>query len=411
MSGKVVLKKKRSLIRSPETDQIVLTCPVGGETELVRELRGLGFSAPTPEGAAVRVSGEISSVTVLNRQIRTASRVLVPLIRFDATDFDTVYSKTNEYHWEQLISPDHSFMIVANSRSTTMPDHRFLAMRVKDAIVDRQRERHGGRRSSIDKNRPDLIITVFADTKSVEIGIDSTGEPLHQRGYRTEAGEAPIRETVAAQMVLASSFSTSPRQALLDPFCGSGTIVIEAALLRQGRGPGTLGRRFAYQRWPWWSKSGDDSVQTPRFPHSSAQPSCIGTDSDPRVIEIARRNAERAGVADLVQFEVLDFRDSMRRWIPKLTEQNGGTEGVVVTNPPYGVRLRPEALSVLYSDFGNALRDSAPGWEAIVIAAEDAPYRAIKLRPESNASSHNGSISCRLLRYRVFGTRRRKGTD
>lgn len=455
MSGKVVLKKKRSLISPPETDSVVVTCATGMERSLRDELEANGFANSVDEGGALRFVGAQADLPRLNRELRTASRVLVPLARFDAESFDEVYHHAHSYPWEKLMTPEHSFMIVATTTSrsrsgeTALRDHRYLAMRIKDAIVDRQREHYGGRRSSIEKKNPTLVVNAFARDNDVELSLDSTGDPLHARGYRREAGEAPLRETVAAEMVFAARRVVG-NLPILDPFCGSGTIAIEAALMMAERGPGTLGRRFAYQRWPWWSAVAEKEYQIPVEDAfgKRQKPLIVGTDIDPAAIEIARRNAERAGVENLVQFEVADFRASIKKWsdrlgrehtaagpatapqtatgastgtatAPQTATANGAARttasstvfGAIVTNPPYGVRLRPEDLSSLYSDLGNVLRRYAGNWLAVVLAADSAPSGEMRLRAESKIPLHNGPIPCRLMEYRVFGGTSKKGSE
>jgi 23S rRNA G2445 N2-methylase RlmL len=411
VSGKVVLKKKRRTLIAPEISETLVTCPGGAEYALADELRVLGTTDPTTEGAAVRAQITPSDVPRLNREVRTGSRVLIPLARFQAKTFDEVYRGAAAVPWDTMLTPEHTFMITANSQSEALRDHRFLAMRVKDAIVDRQRKYGNGRRSSVDKTEPHLIVNVFAADTTVEIAIDSTGVPLHQRGYRVEAGDAPLRETVAAMMVLESGYRPGDTRQFLDPFCGSGTLVIEAALLYARRGPGTLGRTFAWQRWPWTTgedrsadatetrgasgRTATSRVGTDAHQVVAGGPPLIGTDNDPRVIQIARRNAERAGVADLVRFEVAEVGQSLRHWTSK-------GSGVIVTNPPYGVRLQPEGLSSLYSDLGEVLREYAAGWEVTIIAADSRLVRHTGLRPAEHHTVFNGALACQVNRYRVY---------
>jgi 23S rRNA G2445 N2-methylase RlmL len=406
VSGKVVLKKKRRSVVPPEISEALVTCPGGAEHALAEELRALGTSNPTTEGAAVRARISASDVPRLNREVRTGSRILIPLARFQAHTFDDVYRGASRIPWDTMLTPEHTFMITANSQSEALRDHRFLAMRVKDAIVDRQRKHGGGRRSSVDKTEPHLVVNVFAADTSVEIAVDSTGVPLHQRGYRVEAGDAPLRETVAAMMVLESGYGPDDTRQFLDPFCGSGTLVIEAALLHARRGPGTLGRTFAWQRWPWTTGE-DRSADATKHRGASGRTTTdegtgspggvplIGTDNDPRVIQIARRNAERAGVAELVRFEVADVRQSIRHWTP-------AGAGVIVTNPPYGIRLQPEGLSILYADFGETLREYAAGWDVTIIAGDSRLARYTGLRPAKHHTVFNGALACQVQRFRVY---------
>jgi len=435
VSGKVILKKKpasrASTYATPPVETIIVTCPGGAERVLAGEMERLGAVETTIENGAVRGKGGEDLIPVLNEQLRTGSRVLLPLKRFDVETYDDVYEAAREIPWHTYLHPEDTFVIDGVSRSDTLRDHRFLAMRLKDAIVDEQREHFNGRRSSVSKEGADLIVRITAIDRTVEIAIDSTGDPLHLRGYRTEAGEAPVRETVAAMMLLDAEFRRDDPRVFLDPFCGSGTIVIEAALISSGRGPGTLGREFAWRRWPW-NRSGTrapaDHHDNPRrqttrgavsargvdtitgnAPRRGGGLRIVGTDSDPDVIEIARRNAKRAGVSDLVEFFVADVRKSIAENAGR-GARYGGSAGLIVTNPPYGVRLQPEELSSLYSDLGTALRD-ASGWTAIVLAAETAPVREIGLSAATRRRVFNGALPCRAYRYEIFGRRERQGRE
>ncbi len=396
-------------------DSVVVTCPGGAERVVAGEMARLGVLDLKQENGAVRGRSQERHIPVLNGELRSASRVLIPVMRVDAAGYDDVYEAARGIPWHLYLHPEDSFVIDGVSRSETLRDHRFLAMRLKDAIVDGQRAFFNGKRSSVSKEQPDLIVRITAIDGTVEIAIDSTGAPLHMRGYRTEAGEAPVRETVAAMMLLDAGFQRDDPRTLLDPFCGSGTIVIEAALISAGRGPGTLGRTFAWQRWPWIRSSEVSPAEQSRDrARRSVRSRIVGTDSDPEMIGIARRNAARAGVEELVEFSVADFRRSVSRFAgpggAKGPKDPGsgkrGSQGLIVTNPPYGVRLQPEELSSLYSDLGTALRE-ASGWTTIVLAAETAPVREIGLSPAARRRVFNGALPCRAYRYEIFDRRER----
>jgi 23S rRNA G2445 N2-methylase RlmL len=407
-TGKVVLKKRPREIAGPDITHLFLTCPGGAEEALREELQECGYPDGEISSGVVKVSATADDVAVINRSVRCASRVLVPLTRFHAGNYDEVYRKAMEYPWETLLKPEHSFLISSTARSDVLGDHRFLAMRFKDAIVDRQRKYYGGRRSSVDKETPRVIFTIFSSGKTVELAIDSTGTALHERGYRLEAGDAPLRETVAAMILREGGYRFQDDRFLLDPFCGSGTIVIEAALMWSGRGPGVPGRSWAWQRWPW--------LKIPASPGSPGRsggpgrsevfsgvegPLFVGTDVDPRIIPVARRNAERAGVSDLVRFETADVADSVPRW-------TRGRRGMIVTNPPYGVRLQQEDLASLYEQLGELLRSCCGGWDVTILAGNRALLDRLRLRPRWRREIYNGALKCSLNTFRLF---QRSGAD
>jgi 23S rRNA G2445 N2-methylase RlmL len=356
MSGRVILKKRaRPAVSIPP--EVLVTCPGGAEHALAGELERLGFDEPRIESAAVRAGTNPSAGAArANFQLRTASRVLIPLLRSNASTFDEVYAAVVALPWEAILPADRTFAITATTRSTEMANHRYVAMRVKDGIVDRQR-RVLGRRSSVDRNDPDLSVVVFLQDGDLQVSLDSSGAPLHERGYRVEAVDAPLRETTAGFLLetVGASFGY-----LLDPFCGSGTIAIEAALAADGRGPGTLGRAFAWQRWDWLRDSVphlESSGET--GPSRRHDVRIVASDGDPGAVEIARRNARRAGVDDRITFRVQDAADSIAA---SASEVTGAREAVVVTNPPYGERLDPPELEAIYRRFAQAAKRHAPGW-------------------------------------------------
>jgi putative N6-adenine-specific DNA methylase len=409
MAGRVILKKKPSTA-AVLGDALLATCPGGSEAELAREMGIEGFRGVTTETGAVRASRTPGAgIREANRRLRTASRILIPLLRFPASDYDEVYRRVKALPWGSLLPIDKTFSISATSRSEPLRDHRFLAMRTKDAMVDRQREENGGKRSSVDRDDPDLGVVVFAGGEEVEISIDSSGTPLHERGYRTESGDAPLRETVAAMIILTAL--RREHEVILDPFCGSGTLAIEAAMIVAEKPPGSLGRHYAWERWDWLQSalsqtggtdggSGSDA-HTASGPREriagrsrTGAPKIIAADSDPEMVAIARRNAARAGVSDLIEFHVSDVRDSLAAVARRRT-------GLLVTNPPYGRRLNPPELERLYGEFGLGMKRAIGGWDAWIILGEGAPYQSLGLAPDRKVQVFNGGMPAQLCHYQL----------
>ena len=416
MSPRVVLVKNRA---KPVQlgEWMVVTCPGGAEPVLVREMESHGFADVTRETGAVRarrVAG--ADVAHANLKLRTASRVLVPVRRFPAESYDDVYAGVGEIPWETLLPTDRTFALTATARSETLRDHRFLAMRVKDGIVDRQR-RVAGKRSSVDRQQPDLPVTVFAGDGYIEVSLDTTGTPLHERGYRTEQGEAPLRETVAAMMVLQAGWPAV--DTLVDPFCGAGTIAIEAALISLGRAPGSLGRTFAWQRWDWLRESLQNTDRgAPERSETvarnapggmddrrAAAPRILASDADPAMVAMARRNAERAGVADLISFSVQDAAEAIAS-----AAARSERVGIVVANPPYGQRLQQDDTASLYRSVGTAVKRHMAGWTMWLILSDEAPAKALGLAPAQRIRVFNGGLAAHLARYDVHTPRRDGGS-
>ncbi len=391
--GRVILKKRASPA-NVLSRQLVATCPGGAEAVLAAEMQAAGFEQVQRETGAVRATrSETAGIATANRSLRTAARVLIPVQRFTAADYDEVYQHVSAIPWERLLPTDRTFAISATTRSQTLSDHRYLAMRTKDAIVDRQRAHTNGVRSSVDRDHPDLPVVIFANDREIELSLDSSGAPLHERGYRTERGEAPLRETVAAMMLLTARWPDQP--VLVDPFCGSGTIPIEAALISRGLPPGSIGRRYAYQRWTWMADFDAARGETDPGSDTAGTQRIIAADSDPQMIEIARRNAERAGVADQIEFFTADVTDTIRHV--------AGEPGVVVTNPPYGRRLQPEDTARLYRAVGDAVRRHLSGWDIWMLLGDPAPVKTLGLTPDQRLSVFNGGLPVKLCRYRGRG--------
>ncbi|MFW5728405.1 MAG: THUMP domain-containing class I SAM-dependent RNA methyltransferase [Spirochaetota bacterium] len=398
---------------------IVATCAGGLEPVLESEVRALaaGTSAApeyqATEPGIVRFRGAAETVVAANRGLRTASRILVSLIHGAAVSYDDLYALASRVPWERHIAPEATFAVTALARSQTLSNHKFLAMRVKDAIVDRQREKRG-RRSNIDRRGPDYPVVVHASDDGVEISLDTSGRSLHERGYRREAGEAPLRESLAAGLVLLSDWDgTVP---LFDPFCGSGTIVIEAALIQAGRVPGDLGRRYAFERWPEFR--GVTAPEAEATKKGSGR--IIAADRDPSVLAVAKRNAERAGVDHLIRFvpgafEELALHDVLgpgAAATPAMPDDptqsgpgsghGGGPTGVIVTNPPYGERMPELDVATLYQMIGDNLKARYAGWSAWIITANLQAAKRIGLRSSSKTVLYNGALETRLYEFRVY---------
>lgn len=410
MERRVLLKKKASL---PEMAEIVVTCPGGAEEVLAEEMHRLGLADIRKKTGAVRGRRTAAAgVGRANRELRTASRVLVPLAAGSAADYDAVYRIGRAVPWELFLVPEETFAIAATSRSDALSDHRYLAMRLKDSIVDRQREKFGGRRSSVDRSAPTVPVVVFASDEGIEISLDTSGAPLHERGYRTEHGEAPLRETVAAMMLLTARSSDAP--VLVDPFCGSGTVAIEAALIAEGLYPGNLGRSFAWQRWPRIATAlGASAVPPADTPPADTRRSdrggeypgrqrIIAGDIDPGMIAKAKRNAARAGVADRIEFVTGDVAETIARaGSAAATSSAGSPGGIVVTNPPYGARLQPADLVQVYRRAGDSVRRGLPGWVVWMILGDRAPVREFGLAPDRRIDVYNGGMAAQVCRYHI----------
>jgi putative N6-adenine-specific DNA methylase len=359
-------------------------CAPGLEPFTADELRGIGASALKPEPGGASFRGGLPEVLRANLWLRTASRVLLRLGEFHARDFDQLRRRAGRLPFAEFVAPGRAVRISVSCSKSRLRHTGAVAQRVRQAISE-QLGTEAPAAGADDPGHPLVLVRILHDRCTVSL--DSSGELLHQRGWRKRAGKAPLRETLAAALLLASGWDrASP---LADPFCGSGTIPIEAALLARRIAPGR-GRRFACMDWP-----GIDAAAASRAlaeAEAAALPSSppiLGSDRDAGAIDAARANAEAAGVGlDLAisQRAISDF------------EPPPGKPGWIVSNPPYGVRLRAGGdLRDLYARFGAVLRQRCPGWRVALLCAGPRLLRASELPLEPRASWRNGGLKVEVL--------------
>jgi 23S rRNA G2445 N2-methylase RlmL len=356
----------------------------GTEGVLRDELRELGVPLVKATRGGVHFGGDFLWAARVCLQSRIAVRVLQTVAQFKAENADELYQGVYRVEWEQVLAPSMTLAVHSNLRSSALTHSAFVSLKVKDAIVDRLRER-AGKRPDIDRRDPDLLVNVHLVNNQAELLLDLSGEPLHRRGYRLQGGDAPLKETLAACMLRLSGWN---RETLLvDPMCGSGTIVIEAALQAQGIAPGLGRKRFGFERW-----ASHDSAQRAQTAELRAlareianvnEPAMIvGKDRDPSVLSIARANARRAGVR--VRFERAEVAELR---IP-------ARAGYVIINPPYGVRLSEGAA--LIEQIAQAFRRLS-GFRVCALVADRKLPTAMRVRPIIEHELWNGDIDCRLF--------------
>lgn len=418
MPGRVVLLKHGGDRSTPvPLREMLVTCAGGLQPFLRRELELQRFRVRESAPSITRCDAGPAEIRRANRDLAIASRILLPLVRCTVRSADEIYAAVTALPWHRLLPADTTFAISASTAHPEMRDHRFIAMRIKDAVVDRQRAAFAGRRSSIDRRDPAVPIVAHLERSgSFELSLDTSGRALHERGYRLETGSAPLRETVAAALVAAAwpPGGQAP-EVMLDPFCGSGTIAIEAArrcLPRTDRAT----RSYAWQSWPWFraaleeATAGSDSPQAKRTenadrPAGSVEerrsdcPRIIASDHDHVVVERARANARRAGVAELIEFRVDDVAAAIDQLGTVPRGAGRGPAVTIVSNPPYGERLPSGDLDELYARLGSAFRAAGSGWSMWLLTAYGPARRAIGLRAASRTRVYNGAIETELVEY------------
>ena len=380
--------------------QFFATCPKGLEYLLRDELMALGAVEVHEALAGVRFSGELQTAYRACLWSRLASRILLPVAEFDAATDDALYAGVQSIDWSQHLAPHATLAVDANTAQSKLTHSQYLAQRVKDAVVDQFRQ-HGQARPDVDTEEPDVRINLRLRRDRATVSIDLAGAPLHRRGWRQTQGEAPLKENLAAAMLLRAGWPAMYAQggALLDPMCGSGTLLIEGALMVADVAPGLRRDYYGFLGWKQhdialWRSLLDEANKRAEAGLPALRACFFGSDSDPRMVQMAKRNAQEAGVAG---FFTLDKHDALHVRPPA-----GFTHGLVITNPPYGERLgERESLPKFYRSLGETLRDHFTGWRAAVLAGDAELGRATTLRAEKKYTLYNGALETVLLIFEL----------
>jgi putative N6-adenine-specific DNA methylase len=386
------------MIEIGKSQPLVATCARGLERVLADELRALGAVAVAPDRGSVLFSGDLRTVYDTNLRLRTAMRVLAPLVRGEVRSRESLYELASSVAWNEVISEEQTFAVDVVGRHRSFRNTTFAGQVVKDAAVDRLRATRG-RRPDVDRDQPDIRVHLrLVDKGASTLSLDSSGEPLSHRGYRPRGGPAPLAETLAAGILLLAGYDGS--EPLLDPMCGTGTFAVEAALIATQTPPG-LHREFAFERWRVHDQMvfGETQHEASRG-HRDAPQSIVARDRAERSVRATRRNLKAAWMDGWVEVEQRDALDLLLPW---------GSGGVIVANPPYGKRLGDvERLFGLYRRFGNSLKKQATGATAWILAGEPRLAKVIGLKPSRRIPLFNGPIECRLLKFEMYeGSRKR----
>ena len=361
----------------------------GLEEVLAQELIELGANDVQIGRRMVSFSGDQEMMYRANFCLRTAVRVLKPISHFRARNADDVYKAVKEIEWNEFLDLDTSFVVDTTVYSTEFRNSKFVAYKVKDAIVDYFMEREG-KRPNISVANPDLRLNIHIAEDNCTLSLDSSGESLHLRGYRTATVEAPINEVLAAALIKMSGWKFDCD--LIDPFCGSGTILVEAALMARNIYPGVFRQKFGFENWKDFNPELLSSIFEDDSNERTFEHRIVGSDINLRAVEAALANAKAAGVADLITVEQREIRDFKKPEMP----------AVLITNPPYGERLRPEDLSDIYRTLGEKLKREFQGGEAWIISSREELFDSMRLRPSFKVPLQNGSLDCELRKYVTF---------
>jgi putative N6-adenine-specific DNA methylase len=379
---------------------LTATTQFGLEEILAEELSQLGATIDHVGSRAVEFSGDKKLLYNTILWSRTAMRLLRPFADFYAPDERALYDEVAQLDWSRYIAPGQTFAITAVVNKSSFEHSLYVAQLTKDAIVDQFRERTG-ERPSIDTRNPDIRIHLRMLENEVILSLDAAGDSLHRRGYRQGTNEAPLNEVLAAGLILLSGWDQ--KSPLIDPMCGSATILTEAGLLAQRIAPGLFHQgKFGFENWPDFDAALWQEVREEAEKQRIEEPQAYlaGSDLDPRVIDQAAANIEAAGLDECIRISVRDVRDAQP---PKDL-----APGLVITNPPYGERIGEEAqMDALYKTIGDALKTNFQGYEAFVFTGNLEAAKAIGLKVSRRIPLFNGPIDCRLLKYELYrGSRR-----
>ncbi len=370
----------------------------GLEEVLAQELIALGANEVQLERRAVSFRGDKALLYRANFCLRTALRVLVPIASFKAKDTDALYEQLKKLSWGDYMTADSTFAIDATVYSESFRNSRFVTYRVKDAIADYWIER-AHKRPNVDVENPDLRLNVHIAKEQVTLSLDSSGDSLHKRGYRVATTEAPISEVLAAGMLLLAGWKG--QSDFYDPMCGSGTLLIEAALIARNIAPGVFRKEFGFERWPdfdaelWNDIYNDDSAER-EFEHK-----IYGSDASFYAIQQATKNVKAAGVQKDVELKQIRMEEIVNR-------QSSNRQLLVMLNPPYGERLASNKdMEELYGKIGTALKHQFTGATAWIISSNAAAMKCIGLKPTQKIHLLNGELDCQFNQYELFSGKRK----
>lgn len=379
-----------------KTEQFPLIAKTMAELEdvLAEELTALGANDIEIGTRSVSFTGDNALMYKANLHCRTALRILKPIHSFKAENADEVYEAVKQIDWEKYLSLDKTFSIDAVVFSHIFYHSKFVAYRVKDAIADFFQEKYG-KRPSVSVTNPDLVFNIHISHNKCTLSLDSSGESLHKRGYRIAQTEAPLSEVLAAGMILKSGWRGE--STFIDPMCGSGTILIEAAMIALGIPPGIHRQHFAFENWAdfdqdLFSDIYNDDSSSREFKHR-----IIGSDISPKAIEIAEKNIKNAGLKKHIDLETKSFQ--------QYTE-TPSEKGVLMTNPPYGERLKVEDLDALYAMIGERLKHVFMGYNAYILSYRKECFDSIGLKPSNRFFLFNGALECEMREYEIFSGKR-----
>jgi putative N6-adenine-specific DNA methylase len=362
---------------------------MGLEPVLAKELARLG-AADIKEGRRmVSFRGDKELMYRANFQLHTAIKILKPIHHFKARSADDVYEEIRKIDWTTYLDNDRTFAVDAVVFSEEFRHSKFVSYKVKDAIVDQLREKTG-KRPNISVSNPDLRLHIHIAEDDATLCLDSSGESLHRRGYRQDSVEAPLNEVLAAGMILMTGWQGDTD--FIDPMCGSGTLLIEAALIARNMAPGLFRKEYAFEKWPDFDAELFDNIYNDDSQEREFQHHIYGYDIDMKAVNTARLNVKAAGLTKDITIERQDFKDFTQP----------AQKSILVTNPPYGERISTPNLLETYRMIGERLKHQLIGSDAWILSYREECFEQIGLKPSIKIPLYNGSLECEFRKYQIF---------
>ncbi len=362
---------------------------MGLEPVLAKELTQLGANDVKIGRRMVSFTGNKELMYRANFQSHTAIRILKPIRHFKAKCADDVYEEIKKIDWTAYLDDDKTFAVDSVVFSEEFRHSKFVSYKVKDAIVDQFREKTG-KRPNISVANPDLRLNIHIAEDDCTLSLDSSGESLHRRGYRQESVEAPLNEVLAAGMILLSGWKGDTD--FIDPMCGSGTILIEAALIAKNMAPGLFRKEYAFEKWPDFDADLFDEIYNDESQEREFQHHIYGYDVDVKAVNTALLNVKAAGLSNDITVRQQDFKD--------FTQPSH--KSIIITNPPYGERISTPDLLGTYKMIGERLKHEFKGNDAWILSYREECFEQIGLKPSIKIPLYNGSLECEFRRYQMF---------
>ena len=370
-----------------------ITCPFGMAEHLESEIRDLGFTPLDVSATGIEISASLTDTISLNYWLRTAHRIHALIAETDNKNPDQLKDWLRGIPWEEWIDEDGYFSVTSRVDHSDIENSQFANLITKDAVVDRMRSANDDQRPDTGSDLNKTVLFLYWNDEVARIFVDTSGESLSRRNYRTENVSAPMQETLAAGIIRSTKWE--PGQHFINPMTGGGTLAIEAALFATNRAPASLRNNFGFMHIRGFDEEAYRNVRKSANQSVNKEPGgqIIASDIDPHAVEAARRNAQTAGVDHLITFETSDYSQT--------TIPDG--KGVVVMNPPYGIRLEQgEDLRPLYKGMGDFLKTDCTGKFGYVFTANNALSKKIGLRSNSRTLFYNSTLECRLLEYEIY---------